>query len=346
MEYRDYYATLGVPRNASQADIKRAFRKLARESHPDKHQGDKKAEQRFKEINEANEVLSDPEKRKRYDVLGANWDRVGDAGPFASGFGGFSSSGTGPGGIRYEFRSSGDAAGFSDFFRTFFAGAAAGATSRGRADEPSIDDILASLGVASAAASTRRGGSSAGARRAPVEAEAELSLEEAFHGATRLVQIDGKRLEIQIPRGVTNGSRVRLAGQGGDGRDLVVVTKIRPHPVFGRRGDDLEREVAVTLEEALLGGEVPVGTLSGRVLLTIPPGTQSGRAIRLAGQGMPRLSGKGRGDLIVRPRVVLPTSMSDEAKSAARAFLDLVDQPDPRAAPPSRRPATATAGKS
>ena len=341
MEYRDYYATLGVPRTASQADVKKAYRKLARENHPDKHQGDKAAEKRFKEINEANEVLSDPDKRKRYDVLGANWDRVGDAGPFASGFG---RAGAAPGGIRYEFRSSGDTAGFSDFFRTFFAGAAAGgAASRGGSDA-SIDDILASLGVASAATSARRG-SVGGARRAPVEAEAELSLEEAFHGAARLVEIGGKRLEVQIPRGVATGSRVRLAGQGGDGRDLVVIAKIRPHHVFHRLGDDLERELPVTLEEALLGAEVPVGTLSGRVLLTIPPGTQTGRPIRLAGQGMPRLDGKGRGDLLVRPKVILPTGLTDMATTAARSFLDLVDQPDPRLAAPTKGRVTASAGK-
>jgi DnaJ-class molecular chaperone len=251
--------------------------------------------------------------------------------------------GSTPGGIRYEFRTGGDAAGFSDFFRTFFAGAAAGATSRRAGAEPSIDDILASLGVAEAATSARRGGAT-GPRRAPVEAEAELSLEEAFHGATRLVELDGKRLEVQIPAGVATGSRVRLAGQGGEGRDLIVVTRIRPHPVFRRRGDDLEREVPITLAEALLGAEVPIGTLSRRVLLTVPPGTQSGRAIRLAGQGMPRLGGKGRGDLFVRPRVVLPTKLSSEAEAAARAFLAKVDQPDPRLAGAATR--TTSTGKS
>jgi curved DNA-binding protein len=344
MEYRDYYAALGVPRTANQAEIKKAFRKLARESHPDKHQGDKKAEQRFKEINEANAVLSDPDKRKRYDVLGANWDRVGDTGPFPGGRG--FATGAGPGGIRYEFRSSGDAAGFSDFFRTFFAGAAAGAGSR-RSGEPTIDDILASLGGSGAGQGGRTGRPVDGpARRAPLEAETELSLEEAFFGATRIVEVGGKRLEVQIPRGVTSGSRVRVAGQGGDGRDLIVVTKVRPHHVFHRRGDDLERQVPLTLGEALLGGEVPVGTLSGRVLLTIPPGTQNGRAIRLKGQGMPRLDGKGRGDLIVRPRVILPADLDEEARVAARRFVDLVEQPDPRVEPQARARATTGAGAS
>jgi DnaJ-class molecular chaperone len=340
MEYRDYYATLGVPRTATAADIKKAFRKLARENHPDKHQGDKKAEQRFKEINEANEVLSDPDKRKRYDLLGANWDRVGDAGPFAAGFG---ASGAGPGGIRYEFRSSGDAAGFSDFFRTFFAGAAAGGPAGRAAAGGDIDDLLASLGASPAAGGGRTGAT--GGRRGPVQADAELSLEEAFHGATRLVSLGGKRLEVQIPRGVTTGSRVKLSGQGGDGRDLIVITKVRPHPVFHRRGDDLEREIPVTLGEALLGAEVPVGTLSGRVLLTIPPGTQAGRPIRLTGQGMPRLGKPGRGDLLVRPRVVLPSNLSPQATDAARTFVDLVDQPDPRTGAATTARQTATAGK-
>jgi DnaJ-class molecular chaperone len=142
--------------------------------------------------------------------------------------------------------------------------------------------------------------------------------------------VDGKRLEVKIPKGADTGTRVRLRGQGPGGGDLVVVVHIRPHPVFSRRGADLEREVALSLDEALLGGEVAVGTLKGRVLLTIPPGTQAGRTFRLAGQGMPRFRGSGHGDLFVRARVVLPTNLSADARDAARRFLDLVDQPNPR----------------
>lgn len=335
MEYRDYYAVLGVPRTANQAEIKKAFRRLAREYHPDRRPGDRSAEQRFKDVNEANEVLSDPGKRRRYDALGANWEafsRSGGGDPFGPGgpFAGFGAGGgTGRGGIRFEFASAGDPSGFSDFFRTFFTGGAPGGGARasgGRAG--SIEDLLAGLGIAEEVPPGT--GRRAGGR--PVEAEAELSLEEAFRGATRIVAVGGKRLEVQIPRGVSTSSRVKLSGQGGGGRDLIVVTRVRPHPVFTRRGADLEREVLLTLEEALLGADVPVPTLKGRVLLTVPPGTQNGRTFRLAGQGMPRLKGTGFGDLYVKVRVVLPAALSEGAREAARRFLDLVDQPDPRTA--------------
>ncbi|HEU4671950.1 MAG TPA: J domain-containing protein [Candidatus Limnocylindrales bacterium] len=348
MEYKDYYEILGVPRNASQAEIKKAFRKLAQKHHPDRNPGDKTAEQRFKDVNEANAVLSDPEKRTAYDTLGANWEAYSRAGAAAGGGGGaaggpFGAGGFGPaaGNVRYEFRTSPGAEGFSDFFRMFFGGGApAGATyttSGGSSGGPSIEEILAGLGMDGAAAGNgaaggRRGGRTGrAARPAPVEAEAEISLEEAFHGTARLLDVDGKRLEVKIPRGAGNGSRIRLSGRAPGGGDIVVVTKVRPHPVFSRTGADLERELQISLREALLGAEVPVGTLKGRVLLKIPPETQSGRTFRLAGQGMPRFNADGFGDLRVRVRVVLPTSLSDEARAAAGRFLDLVDQPNPRA---------------
>jgi curved DNA-binding protein len=203
----------------------------------------------------------------------------------------------------------------------------------------SIDDLLARLGMAGsgagAARSTRGGGTGAGrpaaGRRAPIEVTAEVTLEEAFHGTSRIVEIDGRRLEVTIPRGVNTGSRIRLTGKGPGGADLIVITRLKQHRTFHRKGDDLEREVSITLKEALLGSEIPVGTLKGRVLLKVPPGTQNGRTFRLKGQGMPHFKGGGTGDLFVRVRVVLPTEVSDEAKAAGKAFLDLVDQPDPRA---------------
>jgi len=362
VEFQDYYRTLGVPKTASQAEIKKAYRKLAREWHPDRKPGDQAAERRFKALNEAHAVLSDASKREKYDRFGRDWeayaragaaaggrgapggDPFGPGGPFAAyGFG--SGSGTGPGGVRYEFRTTGDPGAFSDFFRMMFGdeGAAAGepevfaggrdAFAGGRG---SLDEILAGMGLRGRAAGAA-GGAPAGARAtgaprlAPVEATAELSLEEAFHGTSRIVELGGRRLEVTIPRGVDTGSRVRLSGKGPDGRDLVVVTRIRPHPAFLRRGADLEREVAISLEEALLGGEIRVGTLKGQVLLKVPAGTQSGRRFRLAGQGMPRLRGEGAGDLIVSVRVVVPTDLSDEATAAARRFLELAHQPNPRA---------------
>lgn len=366
-QFQDYYKTLGVGRTASQAEIKKAFRKLARESHPDKHPGDPGAERRFKEINEANAVLSDPAKRKKYDQFGRDWeayeragaaagargggDPFGPGGPFAgyggfgtSGAGGARSGGTGPGGVRFEFRSSGGPGAFSDFFHMMFGdeSAAAGEPEIFSSNGESMDELLQRLGMSGAAGagtgrsrgngSRQSAGTGAAARARPeaVEVTAELSLEEAYHGTTRIVDIGGRRLEVTIPRGADTGSRIRLTGKGPDGRDLIVVTRVKPHPVFKRRGDDLEREVPITLREALLGGEIPVGTLKGRVLLKVPPGTQDGRTFRLKGQGMPRFKGDGTGDLYVRTRVVLPTQLSNEARAAAKAFLDLVNQPDPR----------------
>jgi curved DNA-binding protein len=356
-EFQDYYKTLGVPRTATQADIKKAFRKLARESHPDKHAGDKAAERRFKEVNEANAVLSDPAKRAKYDQFGRDWEAYARAGaaaggasggrdPFGPGspFAGYTfrtGSAGGPGGVRYEFRTSGDPGAFSDFFHMMFGdeSAAAGepevfASGGGE----SIDDLLSRLGMAGATGAGRARTSAGGttgrvasnARREPIEVTAELSLEEAFHGTTRIVELEGRRLELTIPRGANTGSRIRLTGKGPDGRDLIVVTKIKAHRTFTRKGDDLEREVPITLKEALLGSEIPIGTLKGRVLLTVPAGTQNGRTFRLKGQGMPRFKGDGTGDLYVRVKVALPTNLSPNAAAAAETFLDLVDQPDPR----------------
>ena len=362
MEYQDYYQTLGVQRAASQADIKKAFRKLARENHPDKKPGDKAAEARFKAVNEANAVLADPDKRRKYDRLGKDWEAYsragvdpdaagspfGGANPFGFGrAGGGSSGGAGPN-VRYEFRTGGGAGGgdFSDFFRTFFSAdagpAPAGASGtrtarRGAGAGPSFDDILSEMGLNRAAAgpgATRMaGGASApgsAASRVTAEAVAEISLEEAYHGTTRRVEIAGRRLDVTIPRGADNGTKVKLSGQGPQGGDLVVTNRVKPHPVFTRKGADLERELPLTLAEALVGAEVPVTTLKGKVLLRVPPGTQNGHRFRLTGQGMPRLRGEGHGDLYARARVVLPT-LDDEAAEAARAFLDQVQQPDPRA---------------
>lgn len=350
MDYKDYYAVLGVPKTATPAEIKKAYRKLARDFHPDRNAGNKTAERRFKEVNEAHEVLADPAKRAQYDELGVHWqdyaragarpggDPFGPGGPFAgfgaAGFGAPGSAGRGPGmgrrggtggsgagGIRFEF--AGDPGDFSDFFRTFFAGGMPG----------EADDLAGGGGGAAAGRGTHARGHVA--TLPAVEAHVDVSLEDAFHGATRLVEVNGKRLEVKIPAGVETGSRIRLRGRGGGegagARDLVLVAKVAPHPIFQREGATLTRELPVTLREALLGAEVPVRTLTGRVLLRVPPGTQNGRAIRLAGQGMPRLKGDGRGDLHVKVRVLLP-ALDEAGREAAVAFLDRIDQPDPRTA--------------
>lgn len=340
MDYKDYYAVLGVPRTATQAEIKKAFRKAARKHHPDTNTGDAAAERAFKDVNEANAVLSDPEKRALYDRLGKDWEAYaragattgagarGGSGPFAGAPGG--------GGTRYEFRSAGDAGDFSDFFQAFFTGDMAGdpsATGPGRGRRasggPSFEDILAGMGLSGAAATG--GGAGPTRHRPSVEAIAEIDLDEAFHGTKRLVDVDGKRLEVSIPAGADTGTRIRLAGKAPGGGDLYVVVRQARDPVFTRKGADLERELSVTVREALIGADVPVRTPKGRVLLTIPPGTQPGRTFRLTGRGLPRLKGGGHGDVLVRIRVVLPGDLSDDARAAATTFFDLVDQPDPRA---------------
>lgn len=342
MEYRDYYATLGVPRTASQADIKKAFRKLARQFHPDVNKSNAAAEKRFKEVSEANEVLSDPEKRKLYDQLGANWQayqQAGTAGAGAQGrpYGGFAGFNPGAGGVRFEYRGNPeDLAGFSDFFRTFFGGEAAfggdafggGAGTRtrtrpmGRAQ--TIEELLGDMGQAQGNGRSRRSSPSQRARR---EAEAEISLEDVDKGTKRLLDIEGKRIEVTIPPGVADGQRIRFSRVAPDGGDVYLKVKVRPHPTFTRTDADLHRDLDLTLRDALLGAEVPVRTLSGRVLLHIPPETQTGRTFRLAGKGLPRFRAEGHGDLFVKVRPVLPSNLTPEALRAAERFLDLAEQP-------------------
>lgn len=339
MEFRDYYQILGVPKTASAAEIKKAFRKLAREHHPDRNPGDKAAEKRFKDVNEAHAVLSDKEKRQRYDMFGpemaAGHDPFAGQNPFA-GFTGARGGGPAPGGIRWEFRSTGapggaDAAGFSDFFRMMFgeaAGPDTGQTSRSRGPtDPALADLFEQVGRQGAGTGRRR---PAAEPIGDAEATADLTLEEAFAGTSRVVEYEGKRYQVAIPKGVDTGSRVKLSGKGPGGRDLVVRVRMLPHATYTRKGADLERELPVTLGEALVGAEVPVTTLKGRILLTIPAGTQNGKTFRLSGQGMPRLRGDGAGDLYLKTRVVLPTGLTDDARAAARRFIDLARQPDPR----------------
>jgi len=252
VEFQDYYAVLGVPRAASQAEVKKAFRKLARQHHPDAKPGDTAAERKFKEINEANEVLSDPAKRRQYDQLGANWDQISQARAAgtsgASPFGGF-----GGGNVRYEFRTA-DAGEFSDFFRVFFGGeggfadmadARSGAgRAGGNAGAIDLEEFLAGMGAG--VQSGRGRATSRKARPAALprhEAQAEITLDEAFHGTSRLVDVDGKRLEVTIPPGADTGTRIRLTGKAPGGGDIHIVVRQRPDATFTRKGADLEREL-------------------------------------------------------------------------------------------------------
>jgi DnaJ-class molecular chaperone len=360
MEYRDYYATLGVSKDATKADIKKAYRRLARKHHPDVNKGDATSEQRFKEIGEANEVLSDPQKRKAYDELGANWAAYQRAGgPPSGGPGGFGGTAGGPG-VRFEYRGDpADLEGFSDFFRAFFGGAASGGArgSRPRATQTSggetfdFDPLFGGIGGDSGAGHASSGFGTAsprGARRASrpavadATAETTVTLEEVLHGTERQLETAGKRLEVRIPPGVADGQRIRLSGRAEGGGHIYITVHVEPHAVFTREQDDLFMDLPLTLAEALLGGPVTFAALGGRRLqLTIPPGTQNGRLFRLAGQGLPRRGGGGRGDLRVRTSVVLPTNLDEEGRRLAQDLVDHVAQPDPRpAAIPHRQPRT------
>jgi curved DNA-binding protein len=306
MEYKDYYRTLGVSKSATEKEIKAAYRRLARKHHPDVNPGSKEAEARFKEVNEAYEVLGDKEKRKRYDELGANWSAFGrGAGP---------TPGWPRGGVRIDFEDLGGGSGFSDFFKTFFGGAGFGGTTPfggGRGASPFGGGT--GFGV-------EEGFNSAPASDA--EGEVELTLSEVLRGTTREVGVEGskRRVEVKIPPGVRDGSRVRIAGEGGRGAggrrgDLYLRVRLAPDPTFERRGDDLSTTVRVPLTVAVLGGEVQVTTLEGPVGIKIPPGTPAGQVFRLRGHGLPRLGEKGaRGDLLASLAVDLPRSLTPRQK--------------------------------
>jgi curved DNA-binding protein len=271
---RDYYEVLGIDRKATDKEVRAAYRRLARAHHPDVNPGDASAEERFKELNEAYQVLSDAESRKAYDRYGAGWRNA----------------------AHYE--RAGANAGQSPF--TWFQGAR---TNRrgGKGGFGSLGDLFGDLFTG---------------QRAPQQAEVAvtISLEEAATGATRLVSVEGRRLEVKIPPGVDTGSRVRIAAPNAP--ELHLVVTVSPHPRFERRGDDLAVSVDVPLTTAVLGGEAEVPLLSGkRLALKVPAGTQNGRTFRLRGKGMPQRAVTGNGDLLASMRVVLPEHLTDEQRA-------------------------------
>lgn len=307
MEYKDYYKTLGVSKNATDKEIKAAYRKLARKHHPDVNKGDAKSEARFKEINEANAVLSDPEKRRRYDALGPDWASYARSGP---------PRGAGPRGqrggpVHVDFGE--DVGGFSDFFRTIFGG---GGGFGGGAGEGFGGggfrqvDLEEMFGRANAAGQD-------------VETPVELTLEEILRGTSRTIQVgDGgtaRRVQVKIPAGVREGARVRVAGEGAPGRqggprgDLYLRVRTLPHGQLQRAGDDLKTTVTVPLTTAVLGGEASVPTLEGPVGIKIPAASRPGRVFRLRGHGLPQ-TGDGkrgqRGDLLAELGVDLPQELT------------------------------------
>jgi molecular chaperone DnaJ len=316
MTGKDFYRILGVSRNASEKEIKQAYRRLARKHHPDLNPGDKSAEAKFKDINAAYEVLSNPEKRKKYDQFGDQWEY---AEQFAKAGGGRGVRWDfGQGGTTFEYGGAGD---LGDIFSSLFGGAGVGSRVR---REPQ--------------------------RGQDMESPIEVSLEEAYHGSTRVIRLQAeepcsacggtgrvgnrvctmcngagvkvtpRRLEVRIPAGVRDGSRIRIAGEGVPGRaggskgDLYLVVKVLPHTLFERNGDDLYTEVLVPLATAILGGEVILPTLNGNLSLKIPPETQNGKVFRLAGKGMPQLGNANYGSLFAKVKVVLPTNLTEEER--------------------------------
>ncbi len=327
MEYKDYYAILGVPKTATQAEIKKAYRKLARELHPDTNQ-DPAAEKRFKDANEAHAVLADPDKRKQYDELGANWQAYQQAGYGSGGATDWAGFGGAPGGTRWTYRTSGggasaeDLSGFSDFFRQFFGGAAAGGGS------PFGGGGGAGSGAFEYVDLSNLGGQPRARPAAAAQATAEVTLAEVATGAERMVNVNGRRLHVKIPPGVADGSKVKLSGAV-DGGDLVITIKAKADPRFERSGSDLRTELPLTLAEAVLGAEVPVRTPTGTVKLRVRPNTQNGQEIRLKGRGLPKRGSSEKGDLVVTAKVVLP-KLDDEARDELTRLLEAHPQPDPR----------------
>jgi curved DNA-binding protein len=309
VQFRDYYQTLGVSKTASQDEIKSAFRKLARKFHPDTATDKKSAEEKFKEINEAYEVLGDPEKRRKYDEFGAGWEHgappPSGGWPHAGGFpGGAGFPGGGGEGVEFEFGGTG----FSDFFEQMFG-------------------------------SRRRGFRGAGFEQTPqrgsdIEADIMVTIEEAFHGSMRQISFrrsDSEQAQtytVKIPRGVHEGQRIRLAGQGaagaagGQAGDLYLRVRFQKHPDYEVEGSDLYREVGVPAWKCVLGGAVELETLDGTAKLRIPAGTQPGKKFRLAGYGLPEAGGR-RGDLYAVITVDLPEQLSPAEKALWEQLAEL-----------------------
>ncbi|MBN1680882.1 MAG: J domain-containing protein [Anaerolineae bacterium] len=317
MDYPDYYRVLGVDRNTSEKDIRKAYRRLARQYHPDVNPGDKGAEEHFKEINEAYEVLSDAEKRQKYDQLGSSyqqWQRMGGQ-PSGFDWSDWMSSQGHPGGFRVEYANPdlGSDDLFSDFFRSVFGGMGRGMGRGASAHERSTRQSI--------------GGQD-------LEVVVQITLDDAYHGTTRKVQIGQRRLDVKIPPGAKEGTRIRLRGQGergyagGQPGNLYVIIEVLDHPVFRREGDELHCDLKVPLYTAVLGGSVAVDTLNGQVTLHIQPGTQSGQSIRLRGKGMPHLQQTNTyGDLYAHILVQVPTNLSQHERDLFEELRALQTRP-------------------
>jgi len=308
MEYKDYYKILGVDKKASKDEIKKAFRKLAIKYHPDKNQGDKTAEAKFKEINEANEVLSDPEKRKKYDALGENWQYYQQQGGSADQFDWSRYANPGTGGSNQTFYSSdlgsmfgGEQGGFSDFFETLFTGSQ-GRTSRARQQFKGQD----------------------------LQAELLITLEEAYKGVEKVFEINGQSIKLKIKRGVSDGQVLKLGGKGyagihgGPNGDLLISVKIQKHPIFNRIDDDLYCDLPVDIYTAILGGKTELAAFKGKIRIDIPKETSNGKTLRLNGLGMPKYGKTNQfGDLYVKIEIQTLKNLSENEISMFKELQSL-----------------------
>ncbi len=344
--YKDYYDILGVDEDASQDEIKKAYRKKARQHHPDLNQGDKGSEEKFKEVQEAYEVLSDEEKRQRYDSLGANWEDAYQ-GQGAGGFGGGARGGRQQSGVHWEDLSG--KAGFSDFFEQIFGDYYSGGGGM------NAEDMFSQQFGGERGGATRGRRQRAARRGQDVENDVQVRLEEAYHGTQRRFRMEYPRLcpdcgrnpspecsicngsgqiteqktiTVDIPKGVKQGSKVRLKGEGGFGAgggqrgDLYLKVQMQEHPTFDRDGEDLYCNVPISPYEAAEGGQIEVPTMEGSATMTLPANTESGQQFRLGGLGMPELKGDGQGDLYVRVHIHLPSALNKQQKEALSAFKD------------------------
>jgi curved DNA-binding protein len=303
MDYKDYYKVLGIARSASQDEIRSAYRKLAREFHPDHNPGNKQAEEKFKEVNEAYQVLSDPQKRGRYDQLGDSYSSWQQNGAPGGGFDWSQWSTSSPGsGTRVNYDGDfGDLFGqgsFSDFFRTIFGGMASQAMRNQTPQSPVY------------------------------EAPVTISLEESYKGTLRQVEGGKRKVQVRIPSGVRTGSKVRMAGGAPDGGDIYLKVQVSDDPRFTRQGNDLHTQTNIDVFTAMLGGEVSVPTFAGNVILKIPTGTQPDQVFRVSGRGMPLLKNpESKGDLYIRVKVNIPRKLTDEQKK----LLEEVAKTHPKA---------------
>lgn len=292
MEYKDYYQTLGVGKTADDDEIKKAYRKLAKQYHPDRNPGDKASEEKFKEINEAYEVLSDSQKRSRYDQLGSSYNQWQQQGGTPNSYNWDQWYTYTPEGSQVNYDDLGDMFGFSDFFQQIFGG-----------------------GVGFTGTSTRRQ-----QRPAAYEQPVSISFSEAYNGTKRILQMGSRRMEVKIPAGSRTGTKIRFAGEGpaatrGSKSDLYLVIEVTPDSRFEQSGDDLHTDSVVDLYTAVLGGEVKLATPSGDVLLKIPAGTQPGQAIRLSGRGMPSIrNSQVKGDLYAHIKVNIPRFLTSQQR--------------------------------